>query len=180
MRAVALLHPDASVRAIEPFQHVNPDLIVQEQFGDLPQTQAALIFGGDGTVHRHLPELSKYKTPTLVVPSGSGNDFAKAIGIRNAKVALEAWQRFCAGRENTREIDLGLIRSGTGSETLFCCVAAIGMDAQANRLANAMPGWIRRRGGYVVAALCSLALFKACRFNVMALLPKRSEGNATD
>ena len=37
-----------------------------------------MIFGGDGTIHRHLPALVRLQLPVLVVPAGSGNDFARA------------------------------------------------------------------------------------------------------
>ena len=72
---------------------------------------AALIFGGDGTVHRHLPQLHATRIPVLVVPCGSGNDFAKALGIRSVEIALRAWQQFCADGNNVREIDLGVVRA---------------------------------------------------------------------
>src|SRR6185312_16038859 len=175
MKVLVLCHPDIPGKAIQPFKKLISDVEWHTNLNFAEGVEAALIFGGDGTVHRNLSELSKYKIPTLVVPSGSGNDFAKAIGIGNATIALETWKRFCTKGENTREIDLGLVRSSTGSETLFCSVAAIGMDAEANRLANAMPSWLRRRGGYIVAALCALASFKVRKFNMMAEVPNKRE-----
>jgi YegS/Rv2252/BmrU family lipid kinase len=130
-----------------------------------------LIFGGDGTVHRYLPELHKLKLPVLVVPSGSGNDFAKAMGLRNEEIALEAWRHFCAGRGNVRAIDLGVIQprnQETEEEGLFCCVAGVGMDAEANARANRLPPWLKGRGGYVLAALRSLMAFRAMEMNAVS------------
>jgi diacylglycerol kinase (ATP) len=101
----------------------------------------------------------------LVVPAGSGNDFAKALGIRSVEIALRAWQRFCADGKNVREIDLGVIRAA-GEEILFCCVAGVGMDAEANARANRMPLWLKSRGGYVLAALQSLIAFKPVEMSV--------------
>jgi diacylglycerol kinase family enzyme len=74
------------------------------------QPDAALIFGGDGTVHRHLAGLALKQIPTLVVPLGGANDFAQSIGIANADQALGAWRRFCTAGDNTRNIDLGTIQ----------------------------------------------------------------------
>lgn len=74
------------------------------------QPDAALIFGGDGTVHRHLGGLALKQIPTLVVPLGSANDFAQSIGIQTVEQALAAWQRFCMTGDNTRSIDLGTIQ----------------------------------------------------------------------
>ena len=108
----------------------------------------------------------------LVVPTGSGNDFAKALGIRSVDIALRAWQQFCAeGKngeaKNVKDIDLGVIRSGS-QEKFFCCVAGIGMDAEANARANRMPPWIKSRGGYVLAALQSLIAFKPAEMTISA------------
>lgn len=168
MTAIALLHPGVSPKAVEPFQRIAPGLTIQQDLRNAERLHAALIFGGDGTVHRHLPALHQYKIPTLVVPAGSGNDFAKALGIANRSAALRAWQRFCSSGDNVKEIDLGVIRSPSGAEILFCCVASSGLDAEANRLANQMPAWLRGWGGYVVAAVETLARFKTVEFTVAA------------
>jgi diacylglycerol kinase family enzyme len=71
---------------------------------------AALIFGGDGTVHRHLGGVALKQIPTLVVPLGSANDFARSIGLENVEQALAAWRRFCTVGDNIRTIDLGTIQ----------------------------------------------------------------------
>ena len=167
MTAVALLHPGVPPKAVDAFRLISPELSVVSDLASHKQTKAALVFGGDGTVHRHLPALHKYKIPTLVVPVGSGNDFAKSLGIMNKSVALQAWKRFCVAGDNVRKIDLGVVRSGE-EETLFGCVAGIGLDADANRLANGMPAWLRAWGGYVVAAVWALARFRPVAFKVAA------------
>jgi diacylglycerol kinase (ATP) len=189
INAVALLHPDVSPRMVERFKHKDAEIRIQKSLENRAGCQAALIFGGDGTVHRHLPEICQQNIPMLVVPAGSGNDFAKAIGIFNAGDALQAWRRFCADGRNVREIDLGLIKpySETGSEAnrqptvgstagsqaraseiLFCCVAGVGMDAEANRRANSMPAWLKGKGGYLLAALEALVAFKPVEMSVTA------------
>src|SRR5215472_18272335 len=102
MIVAALLHPDVSPRAVERFRHPNSTLNIQENLEDSDHLDAALIFGGDGTVHRYLPGLSQSRIPMLVVPAGSGNDFAKALGISNVGIALRAWRRFCERGDNVR------------------------------------------------------------------------------
>ncbi|HET7871618.1 MAG TPA: diacylglycerol kinase family protein [Terriglobales bacterium] len=165
MTAIALLHPSLSPKVVKPFQRITPDLVIQHDLRNAEVFHAALIFGGDGTVHRYLPELHKYKIPALIVPAGSGNDFAKALGIANPRVAVQAWKRFCSTGDNVKEIDLGVIHA-EDQETLFCCVAGMGLDAEANRLANRMSAWLRSYGGYVVAAVQSLAGFKRVEFTL--------------
>lgn len=164
MIAAALLHPDVSPRVVDRFRCGSVEIRIQDNL-EGSNLSAALIFGGDGTVHRHLSQLHQQKIPMLVVPAGSGNDFAKALEIRSVEIALRAWQQFCADGSNVREIDLGVVRAGN-QEILFCCVAGVGMDAEANARANRMPQWLKSRGGYVLAALQSLVAFKPMEMSV--------------
>jgi diacylglycerol kinase (ATP) len=167
MIAPALLHPDVSPKVIDRFRSSGVEIKILDHLEHAENYSAALIFGGDGTFHRHLSQLHQYKIPTLVVPTGSGNDFAKALGIRSVEIALRAWQQFCSDRKNVKEIDLGVIKF-SNQEILFCCVAGIGMDAEANARANRMPPWLKSRGGYVLAALQSLIAFKPVEMNITA------------
>jgi diacylglycerol kinase (ATP) len=109
MRAAAILGLGSSEDDLKPFQK---NLPVEWIIG-LParpdDADAVLIFGGDGTVHRHLRALVELKLPVLVVPCGSGNDFARALGLSSVKDSLAAWKKFVAGVGTVREIDLGVI-----------------------------------------------------------------------
>jgi diacylglycerol kinase (ATP) len=167
VNVAALLRPGVSPNAIERFRWVANTIQIRENLESPEFLDAALIFGGDGTVHRYLPQLWQTKIPALIVPKGSGNDFAKALGIRNEEAALGAWKEFCASGKNVREIDLGIIVSGQ-AEIPFCCVAGTGMDAVANARANRMPAWLRGSAGYLIAALQSLVLFQLAEFSVWA------------
>jgi diacylglycerol kinase (ATP) len=167
VNAAALLNPAVPASAIEPFCYVGHTVQIRENLDHSERFDAALIFGGDGTVHRYLPQLQQTKIPALVVPKGSGNDFAKALGISDERAALGAWKEFCATGKNVREIDLGIIVSGQ-MEIPFCCVAGTGLDATANARANRMPAWLRGSAGYLVAALQSLASFQPAEFTVRA------------
>jgi diacylglycerol kinase (ATP) len=164
--AAALLHPAIHPRAVQAFQIAGADLRTLANLDLTDHFTAALIFGGDGTVHRHLPELSRRRISLLVVPKGSGNDFAKSLGIKNEAIALRAWKQFCdSGGHNVREIDLGVIRSEEG-EVPFCCVAGTGLDAVANERANRMPAWLRGTAGYLLAAVHAVSSFPPAEFTV--------------
>ncbi len=127
---------------------------------------ALLVFGGDGTVHRHLGVLVRLAVPVLVVPAGSGNDFARALGIARAQHALTAWEKFAAGAANSRPVDLGLIRplgpgsAREGKATYFSCVAGIGLDGEVSRRANVLPRWLKAHGGYALSLPGALASFR--------------------
>jgi diacylglycerol kinase (ATP) len=123
--------------------------------------EAILIFGGDGTIHRHLAALVRLGLPVLVVPAGSGNDFARALHLRSVAASFRAWQQFEAGRLEPRPIDLGLITPAGSPEKhhYFCCVAGCGLDSAVARLANQMPRWLRARGGYAMGLVPTIFQF---------------------
>jgi len=166
VNAAALLGPAASEKDIHKFR-INDavNLVVKSNLAR-PQ-DAVIIFGGDGTVHRHLNDLHRLRTPLLVVPRGSGNDFAKALGIKNEAIALRVWKEFCSTRNNVREIDLGVIHKD-GNDTLFACVAGMGLDSVANASANRMPAWLRGTAGYLVATLKTVPAFQPVEIAVLA------------
>ena len=170
MRAAAILGPRASLDQVRLFRLRHAEVQVEWQLHPSQDYDAVLVFGGDGTVHRHLKTLAGVNRPVLVVPCGSGNDFARALGLRSRSAALGAWQQFCAGAENVRRIDLGVITplpaGASSSSTYFCCVGGAGLDSITNRRANALPSWLRSRGGYVASLLREVGSFRPPRITV--------------
>ena len=109
MRAAAIFGLGCSPKDLKPFQS---DPGVEWRMGtpsSADQADVILLFGGDGTIHRHLGQLVRLGLPVLLVPAGSGNDFARALGLRRVRDSLVAWRKFCAGAGNLRSIDLGVI-----------------------------------------------------------------------
>ncbi len=171
MRAVAILGPNATIQDVRRFDTSNVRLELVSPGTPLAGADAALVFGGDGTVHDHLPEFIVTQVLMLPVPLGSGNDFHRALGFGHVDAALSAWRAFCSGAERSRRIDLGMIsRLEAGGATKFvshfCCVAGVGLDSEANRRANAMPRWLRANGGYIAAVIGAIAAFKPQRITV--------------
>jgi diacylglycerol kinase family enzyme len=112
VRAVALLGPVAREHHVRQFEVPGVDLFIGNELDATDQPDAALILGGDGTIHRHLGGLALKQIPALIVPLGSANDFARSIGVETVEQALAAWRRFCASGDrgdDTRFIDLGTI-----------------------------------------------------------------------
>jgi diacylglycerol kinase (ATP) len=142
-----------------------------ESHSDLPAHgawDAVLVFGGDGSLHRQLASLAAGGAPVLCVPTGSGNDFARAIGVRCVADALRAWGKFCRGAENVRSVDLGEIVCApaahnsqlTTQNSLYCCIGGAGLDSEVNRRANLLPAWLRGHGGYVLSIPAALLAFQ--------------------
>ena len=139
---------------------------------DSSQADAILIFGGDGTVHRHLPDLVRLKLPVLVVPCGSGNDFARALGLRSVSHAVKAWKKFLAGSGNVQEIDLGVVSEPISREShYFACIAGIGLDGEVARRANKFPRWLRANGGYALCLPQALSTFNPPHAELFASHP---------
>jgi diacylglycerol kinase (ATP) len=121
---------------------------------------AVLVAGGDGTVARAQQELCGSGIPLGIIPLGTGNDFATAVGLREGDVDAAA-DAVIAGRSRT--VDLGRITRADGSTTLFGTVLATGFDARVSDRANRMR---RPRGPsrYTVALLIEFLTLHAVPF----------------
>jgi diacylglycerol kinase (ATP) len=175
MRAAVIFGLGCSQKNLKPFQvdeHLH-DLHIDWRIG-MPaaadQADIILLFGGDGTIHPHLGQLIRLGLPVLVIPAGSGNDCARALGLRRVRDSLAAWRGFCQRGDNLREIDLGVItplKDAGGAPSAiaqgrsaphealryFCCAAGVGLDAEVSRRANRLPRWVRKRGGYALSLI---------------------------
>jgi diacylglycerol kinase family enzyme len=110
VRAVALLGPAAKEHHVRQFEVPGASIFSGNELDPTDQPDAALVFGGDGTFHRHLGGLALKQIPTLIVPLGSANDFASSIGIDSVEKALAAWRRFATVGDNLTPLDLGTIQ----------------------------------------------------------------------
>ena len=114
-------------------------------------TDALVVVGGDGMVHLGLQAVGGTDVPLGVAPAGSGNDFARAIGVP-LRDPVAAADIVVTG--NQRRIDLG--RMG---DQWFGGVVAAGFDARVNDRANRMR-WPRGRMRYNLAMLIELGVFR--------------------
>jgi diacylglycerol kinase family enzyme len=105
-----MLAPFAKEQLVRPFEMEGVNIFIGNELDPTDEPDAALIFGGDGTLHRHLGTLALKKIPTLAVPVGSANDFAATMGIHSVADALLTWKQFCHTRMNTALVDLGTIQ----------------------------------------------------------------------
>jgi diacylglycerol kinase (ATP) len=205
MRAAAIFGLHSSSRDLQPFARISDALWDTGLPTSSNDADAVLVFGGDGTVHRHLPQLIKLQLPVLVVPHGSGNDFARALKLRSTGDALAAWRQFtsCPQRgeelrgenageypdgKNVRRIDLGVISALSSPNAAagaiapktpgryFCCVGGVGLDVEVSRRANQLPRALRRRGGYLFSLLPALFDFQPVAVKVQTSRDDTSGG----
>lgn len=131
-------------------------------------TDFIVILGGDGTIHRFLPQILRAKLPVLLLPCGSGNDLARSLSISSAQNAAALARDFVQGRATMREIDVGIVVNKYGHEIPFCCVGGVGLDAIAAEFANRMPRWLRRNGGYLLGMARALLQAPSLRLRICA------------
>jgi diacylglycerol kinase (ATP) len=121
------------------------------------------VLGGDGTVHLAAQAIAGSGTALAVVPSGTGNDVAAALGIPTEPVHAARYVAEALRDGRRRRIDLGRVAGGACFTTVLCT----GFDATVNARANAMrwPAGPRR---YDLAVLAELAALTPRRVRVQA------------
>ncbi len=106
-----------------------------------------VVVGGDGAVHQVLQSVAGTETILGIIPVGTGNDFAAALGDDGRKLDVSVARSLGPARS------IDLLRTGSG--TWIASVATLGFSAKVNARANAMT---RPRGSmrYSLATLAEL------------------------
>lgn len=104
---------------------------------------ALVVVGGDGMVNLGVNLVAQTRVPLGLVPSGTGNDMARSLGIPhdNTEAAIDALAEALA--RPPRTIDAGRIHyvddeTGAPATRWFGCVLSAGFDAIVNERANRM------------------------------------------
>ena len=118
---------------------------------------AVALIGGDGTIHLGAQVLAKSGMPFGVIPAGTGNDFARGIGVPLKDPAAAA-DLIVAGK--TRAVDLAVAK-----DEYITTVVAGGFDSLVNKRANAM-SWPKGNFRYTLATLAELRTFKPLEYVV--------------
>lgn len=119
-----------------------------------------IVVGGDGSLHEVLNGMHHFEKVRFgYIPTGSGNDFARGMGILGTPI--ENLERILQAQETT-PVDLGMVR-WKEQEKLFAISSGLGMDAAACKLADrsAMKKVLNRIGlGSLIYVIMTLkALF---------------------
>lgn len=120
-----------------------------------------VVVGGDGTLTAILDALAGATVPVALVPSGTGNDFARAVGIPRGDAAAAARLALTG---TPRQIDVGEVTSG-GVTTPFVTIAALGFDAKVSDRTNRLR-WPRGAARYYLALVIELARLRPTRFRL--------------
>jgi diacylglycerol kinase (ATP) len=128
---------------------------------------AVLVAGGDGTVSLAIQRLAGTGIPLGIIPSGTGNDLATTVGLRELD-AVGAADAVVAGA--TRRIDVARATRADGSSTLFGTVLASGFDSKVNDRANRMR-WPRGHSRYNIAILIEFLTLRGIPYTVEATTP---------
>ena len=123
-------------------------LVREGQTADL---DALVIAGGDGTFALALHALTdEQRVPLAILPIGSGNDFARHLGVPRLRDGIDVLQHGVA-----RGIDLG--RSEPGGR--FGCVASVGLDEVGLRIIHS-PRAPRSKALNIAAAVYGLCVYR--------------------
>ncbi len=127
---------------------------------------AIVAVGGDGTVHRALQAVAGSEAGLGVVPAGTGNDFASAVGVpADPMKAAEGIGRALADGRDHR-VDLARTEDAHGDRRWFGAVLAAGFDALINERANRMR-WPTGPRRYDLAILLELAWARARPYTIV-------------
>ena len=131
--------------------------------------QQIVSVGGDGTlnevVNGYLDQDGKAINPCArlgLIPSGTGSDFRKTIGIKNARAALEV-----LANDTSKLLDAGRVHyttaNGARASRFFINMVSIGLGGDVSRLVNSwrhLPRWIGGKTRFTLAAVGALGRYK--------------------
>ncbi len=126
-------------------------------------TSALIACGGDGTVNLVLQAVVGTDTPLGLVPTGTGDDIARSLGIPRGDVDA-ACDIIAAG--HTEPVDAAIARTSEGVQRWFIGVLSSGFDSAVNERANRL-AWPRGKARYLVAIAAELRTFRPIGYRVL-------------
>lgn len=115
-----------------------------------------IIAGGDGLLHRALPAIAESDVPVGIIPVGTGNDFARALGIPS---------RIDAAVEAALAEPTAIDAIATGDGQWAASVVTGGFSGQVNARANGLR-FPRGQQRYTIATLIELARLRSVELDL--------------
>ncbi|MCP2030519.1 diacylglycerol kinase (ATP) [Okibacterium sp. HSC-33S16] len=156
---------EARGATVLPLQEPNIELLRQSVKVRVGQgIDALVVVGGDGMVSLAANALAETTIPLGIIPSGTGNDAARGLGIPIGDTDAAVQLLWTALQHGPRAIDVGVVRHGLHT-TRFVGILSAGFDAIVNERANT---WARPRGRsrYTLALIRELAVLKPRRYEI--------------
>lgn len=130
---------------------------------------ALIVVGGDGMVNLGVNLLAKTKVPLGIVPSGTGNDMARGLGIPIDNTEAAIGMLIDALGRPPRAVDAALVHftddDGAPSRRWFAGSLSAGFDAIVNERANRM-GWPKGASRYLIAMVLELMRLKPITYRL--------------
>ena len=189
LRLVVAINPTASFgrgrnvgpRAVEALRALGHDVVALEQpnFALLLKSgrkavakkpDALLVVGGDGMVNLGTNLVAKTKVPLGIIPSGTGNDMARGLGIPYADTDAAIASIVRGLSRPPRATDAGSVTyvdevTGSAATRWFACVLSAGFDAIVNERANLM-SWPRGASRYTLALVIELLRLRPIKYKL--------------
>jgi diacylglycerol kinase (ATP) len=147
---------DIDVREIEgtSLQDFRKKLLI---FLDSEKVSGVIALGGDGFIHEIIQHLVSRDIPLGVIPCGTGNDFARSIGVFDLPFSR---QLELIEKHDATHIDLGTVQ-----DQWFAAILSSGFDALVNDRANSMR-WPRGRLRYNIAMIEKLIALRPHSYRI--------------
>jgi diacylglycerol kinase (ATP) len=117
-----------------------------------------LVLGGDGSAHQGVQFCAGTEVALGVIPAGTGNDLARALGSPMQTLAAADAMATALREGRRRTADLGRVGGAQPGEW-FATVLCAGFDSAVNERANRMR-WPRGPRRYDLATLAELAALR--------------------
>jgi len=142
------------------------DLVEAGRKAVASKPDALVVVGGDGMVNLGTNLVAGTKVPLGIVPSGTGNDMCRALGIPHNNIEGAIRSLLAALEKPARVIDAGRIHRSDGGITWFACMVSAGFDAVVNERANRMT-WPKGPSRYNLALLYELIGLKRIDYRLV-------------
>lgn len=120
------------------------------------RVKTLIVVGGDGLVHLAIQELAETNVSMLLIPAGTGNDFARTMNLdlESPVAALD----YSLTHQPT------LVDLGRANGRYFAEILSTGFDSVVNERANRMR--IRSKIKYDLAMLLELPIFRPIEYEI--------------
>lgn len=129
--------------------------LLRESVTKYPEAKVVVV-GGDGMIHAAINNIKG--NPIGLIPAGTGNDFARALGLSLEDPIENIRRVLSAGIE---EVDLGKV-----GDEYFAAICSTGFDSIVNERANKLK-WPRGKMKYNIAMLLELPRFKPRNYEIV-------------